>query len=131
MLCPLRVPPIALGPFPTSPPPHSCVPSFSAESELEKEQWLEAMQGAIAEALSTSEVAERIWAMAPNRFCADCGAAQPDWASINLCVVICKRCAGMKQAGCQARARQGWGVQKAGGLSGWRGWSEGSVREHH
>jgi len=118
-------------PFPTSPPPHSCVPSFSAESELEKEQWLEAMQGAIAEALSTSEVAERIWAMAPNRFCADCGAAQPDWASINLCVVICKRCAGMKRAGCQARARQGWGVQKAGGLSGWRGWSEGSVREHH
>ncbi|XP_036180974.1 arf-GAP with Rho-GAP domain, ANK repeat and PH domain-containing protein 1 isoform X2 [Myotis myotis] len=68
--------------------------SFSAETELEKEQWLEAMQGAIAEALSTSEVAERIWAVAPNRFCADCGAAQPDWASINLCVVICKRCAG-------------------------------------
>uniref|UniRef100_G3SUC3 ArfGAP with RhoGAP domain, ankyrin repeat and PH domain 1 n=1 Tax=Loxodonta africana TaxID=9785 RepID=G3SUC3_LOXAF len=68
--------------------------SFSAESELEKEQWLEAMQGAIAEALSTSEVAERIWAVAANRFCADCGAAQPDWASINLCVVICKRCAG-------------------------------------
>ncbi|XP_070346871.1 arf-GAP with Rho-GAP domain, ANK repeat and PH domain-containing protein 1 isoform X5 [Equus asinus] len=68
--------------------------SFSAESELEKEQWLEAMQGAIAEALSTSEVAERIWAVAPNRFCADCGAPQPDWASINLCVVICKRCAG-------------------------------------
>uniref|UniRef100_A0A8C3VX04 ArfGAP with RhoGAP domain, ankyrin repeat and PH domain 1 n=1 Tax=Catagonus wagneri TaxID=51154 RepID=A0A8C3VX04_9CETA len=68
--------------------------SFSAESELEKEQWLEAMQGAIAEALSTSEVAERIWAVAPNRLCADCGAAQPDWASINLCVVICKCCAG-------------------------------------
>ncbi|KAL2806719.1 arf-GAP with Rho-GAP domain, ANK repeat and PH domain-containing protein 1 isoform d [Daubentonia madagascariensis] len=68
--------------------------SFSADSELDKEQWLEAMQGAIAEALSTSEVAERIWAAAPNRFCADCGAAQPDWASINLCVVICKRCAG-------------------------------------
>ncbi|XP_026939083.1 arf-GAP with Rho-GAP domain, ANK repeat and PH domain-containing protein 1 isoform X9 [Sagmatias obliquidens] len=68
--------------------------SFLAESELEKEQWLEAMQRAIAEALSTWEVAERIWAMAPNRFCADCGAAQPDWASINLCVVICKRCAG-------------------------------------
>ncbi|XP_061057277.1 arf-GAP with Rho-GAP domain, ANK repeat and PH domain-containing protein 1 isoform X2 [Eubalaena glacialis] len=68
--------------------------SFLAESELEKEQWLEAMQRAIAEALSTWEVAERIWAVAPNRFCADCGAAQPDWASINLCVVICKRCAG-------------------------------------
>ncbi|XP_012580905.1 PREDICTED: arf-GAP with Rho-GAP domain, ANK repeat and PH domain-containing protein 1 isoform X3 [Condylura cristata] len=68
--------------------------SFSAESEPEKEQWLEAMQDAIAEALSTSEVAERIWAVAPNRLCADCGASQPDWASINLCIVICKRCAG-------------------------------------
>ncbi|XP_006885615.1 PREDICTED: arf-GAP with Rho-GAP domain, ANK repeat and PH domain-containing protein 1 isoform X2 [Elephantulus edwardii] len=68
--------------------------SFLTDSELEKEQWLEAMQGAIAEALSTSEVTERIWTVAPNRFCADCGAAQPDWASINLCVVICKRCAG-------------------------------------
>ena len=86
--------PSPLESLPTSPPSHSCVPSFSAESELEKEQWLEAMQGAIAEALSTSEVAERIWAVAPNRFCADCEAAQPDWASINLCVVICKRCAG-------------------------------------
>lgn len=53
------------------------------------------MQGAVAEALSTSEVAERVWAAAPNRFCADCGAPQPDWASINLCVVICKRCAGV------------------------------------
>ncbi|XP_021098882.1 arf-GAP with Rho-GAP domain, ANK repeat and PH domain-containing protein 1 isoform X2 [Heterocephalus glaber] len=68
--------------------------SFSADTELEKEQWLEAMQGAIAEALSTLEVAEQIWAAAPNRFCADCGTAQPDWASINLCIVICKRCAG-------------------------------------
>lgn len=77
------------------------------------------MQGAIAEALSTSEVAERIWAVAPNRFCADCGAAQPDWASINLCVVICKRCAGLPGDGelvCLV----------AGGLSGWRDWSEDS-----
>ena len=92
---PFCCPQIPLNPCPPASLPHSCVPSFSAESELEKEQWLEAMQGAIAEALSTSEVAERIWAVAPNRFCADCGAAQPDWASINLCVVICKRCAGL------------------------------------
>lgn len=95
-------------PLPTSPPSHSCVPSFSAESELEKEQWLEAMQGAIAEALSTSEVAERIWAVAPNRFCADCEAAQPDWASINLCVVICKRCAGAWARGRDAGRWASW-----------------------
>ncbi|KAM4789058.1 LOW QUALITY PROTEIN: arf-GAP with Rho-GAP domain, ANK repeat and PH domain-containing protein 1 [Cyanocitta cristata] len=68
--------------------------SFSADSEQEKEEWVEAMQQSIAEALSNSEVAERIWAVKSNRFCADCGSPKPDWASINLCVVICKRCAG-------------------------------------
>nr|XP_056714789.1 arf-GAP with Rho-GAP domain, ANK repeat and PH domain-containing protein 1 [Euleptes europaea] len=68
--------------------------SFAAESDQEKEEWVEAMQNSIAEALSNFEVAERIWAVEENRFCADCGAPKPDWASINLCVVICKRCAG-------------------------------------
>ncbi|NXW19171.1 ARAP1 protein, partial [Circaetus pectoralis] len=68
--------------------------SFSADSDQEKEEWVEAMQQSIAEALSNSEVAERIWAVESNRFCADCGSPKPDWASINLCVVICKRCAG-------------------------------------
>lgn len=72
------------------------------------------MQGAIAEALSTSEVAERIWAAAPNRFCADCGAPQPDWASINLCVVICKRCAGV----CMGIGAPGRGMA---GLASWDG----------
>ncbi|ELK30020.1 Arf-GAP with Rho-GAP domain, ANK repeat and PH domain-containing protein 1 [Myotis davidii] len=65
---------------------------FGFSAELEKEQWLEAMQGAIAETLSTSEVADHIWAVAPNR----CGASQPYWASINLCVIICKRCVGKR-----------------------------------
>ncbi|NWY36283.1 ARAP1 protein, partial [Sylvia atricapilla] len=68
--------------------------SFSADSEQEKEEWVEAMQQSITEALSNSEVAKRIWAVESNRFCADCGSPKPDWASINLCVVICKRCAG-------------------------------------
>ncbi|NWU17265.1 ARAP1 protein, partial [Cephalopterus ornatus] len=68
--------------------------SFSADSEQEKEEWVEAMQQSIIEALSSSEVAERIWAVESNRSCADCGSPKPDWASINLCVVICKRCAG-------------------------------------
>ncbi|NXQ99213.1 ARAP1 protein, partial [Sagittarius serpentarius] len=68
--------------------------SFSADSDQEKEEWVEAMQQSIAEALSNSEVAERVWAVESNRFCADCGSPKPDWASINLCVVICKRCAG-------------------------------------
>ncbi|KAM6094430.1 arf-GAP with Rho-GAP domain, ANK repeat and PH domain-containing protein 1 isoform 3-T4 [Chlamydotis macqueenii] len=68
--------------------------SFSADSDQEKEEWVEAMRQSITEALSNWEVAERVWAAESNRFCADCGSPKPDWASINLCVVICKRCAG-------------------------------------
>ncbi|KAM8910498.1 arf-GAP with Rho-GAP domain, ANK repeat and PH domain-containing protein 3 isoform 2-T2 [Spinachia spinachia] len=68
--------------------------SFTAESDREKRDWMEALQEAIAETLSDYEVAEKIWSNRSNRTCADCRAPNPDWASINLCVVICKNCAG-------------------------------------
>uniref|UniRef100_H3AXP9 ArfGAP with RhoGAP domain, ankyrin repeat and PH domain 1 n=1 Tax=Latimeria chalumnae TaxID=7897 RepID=H3AXP9_LATCH len=68
--------------------------NFLADSDCEKDEWVEAMQQSIAEALSNSEVAKLIWEEESNTLCADCGAPKPDWASINLCVVICKRCAG-------------------------------------
>uniref|UniRef100_A0AAQ6A4K3 ArfGAP with RhoGAP domain, ankyrin repeat and PH domain 3 n=1 Tax=Amphiprion ocellaris TaxID=80972 RepID=A0AAQ6A4K3_AMPOC len=68
--------------------------SFTAESEREKRDWMEALQESIAETLSDYEVAEKIWSNRSNRMCADCKALNPDWASINLCVVICKNCAG-------------------------------------
>ncbi|CAB1351870.1 unnamed protein product, partial [Coregonus sp. 'balchen'] len=66
---------------------------FTAESEREKEEWIEAVQESIAETLSDYEVAEKIWFNDSNRSCADCRAPQPEWASINLGVVICKKCA--------------------------------------
>lgn len=69
-------------------------PSFVAESEREKREWMEALQEAIAEMLYDYEVAEKIWSNKANKYCADCWAQSPDWASINLCVVICKQCAG-------------------------------------
>lgn len=65
-----------------------------AESEREKREWMEALQEAIAEMLYDYEVAEKIWSNKANKYCADCWAQSPDWASINLCVVICKQCAG-------------------------------------
>lgn len=68
--------------------------SFTAESEREKEEWIEAVQESIAETLSDYEVAEKIWFNKTNGSCADCRAPQPEWASINLGVVICKKCAG-------------------------------------
>uniref|UniRef100_A0A3Q2YZB3 ArfGAP with RhoGAP domain, ankyrin repeat and PH domain 1 n=1 Tax=Hippocampus comes TaxID=109280 RepID=A0A3Q2YZB3_HIPCM len=68
--------------------------SFIAESEQLRDHWVDAMRDAIGEALSNSEVADRIWAEPCNSSCADCSAPKPEWAAINLCVVICKRCAG-------------------------------------
>ncbi|XP_057706798.1 arf-GAP with Rho-GAP domain, ANK repeat and PH domain-containing protein 3 isoform X1 [Corythoichthys intestinalis] len=68
--------------------------SLTADSDREKRDWTEALQEAIAETLSDYEVAEKIWSNRSNRTCADCRAVNPDWASINLCVVICKNCAG-------------------------------------
>ncbi|KAG9335257.1 hypothetical protein JZ751_005436, partial [Albula glossodonta] len=67
---------------------------FVAESDQLKEEWVEAMRESIGEALSNYEVAKRIWSEESNQFCADCRAAKPEWAAINLCVVFCKRCAG-------------------------------------
>ncbi|XP_037685477.1 arf-GAP with Rho-GAP domain, ANK repeat and PH domain-containing protein 2 isoform X2 [Choloepus didactylus] len=72
--------------------------SFTAESEKEKQEWIEAVQQSIAETLSDYEVAEKIWFNESNRSCADCRAPDPDWASINLCVVICKKCAGQHRS---------------------------------
>ncbi|XP_070785719.1 arf-GAP with Rho-GAP domain, ANK repeat and PH domain-containing protein 2 [Enoplosus armatus] len=71
---------------------------FTAESEREKEEWIEAVQESIAETLSDYEVAEKIWFNEANRSCADCRAPQPEWASINLGVVICKKCAGQHRS---------------------------------
>ncbi|XP_059502842.1 arf-GAP with Rho-GAP domain, ANK repeat and PH domain-containing protein 1 isoform X2 [Stegostoma tigrinum] len=72
--------------------------SFIAETDYEKEEWVEALRESIADALSNYEVAEQIWAVESNMLCADCGAPKPEWASINLCLVVCKRCAGEHRA---------------------------------
>ncbi|XP_076016093.1 arf-GAP with Rho-GAP domain, ANK repeat and PH domain-containing protein 2 isoform X2 [Genypterus blacodes] len=71
---------------------------FTAESEREKEEWIEAVQESIAETLSDYEVAEKIWFNEANQSCADCRAPQPEWASVNLGVVICKKCAGQHRS---------------------------------
>ncbi|KAM3934788.1 arf-GAP with Rho-GAP domain, ANK repeat and PH domain-containing protein 1 isoform 2-T4 [Leptodactylus fuscus] len=68
--------------------------SFITDNEQERSEWVEAMMQSVASALSNYEVAQKIWSEESNRLCADCGAPKPDWASVNLCVVICKKCAG-------------------------------------
>uniref|UniRef100_A0A8C1WS58 Arf-GAP domain-containing protein n=1 Tax=Cyprinus carpio TaxID=7962 RepID=A0A8C1WS58_CYPCA len=39
------------------------------------------------------EVAHRLWTSPFNKVCANCGTANPEWASVNLLVVICEACA--------------------------------------
>ncbi|XP_049729872.1 arf-GAP with Rho-GAP domain, ANK repeat and PH domain-containing protein 3 isoform X5 [Elephas maximus indicus] len=77
--------------------PHRCF-SFTAESGGARQSWAAALQEAVTETLSNYEVAEKIWSNRANRHCADCGASQPDWAAVNLGVVICKQCAGQHRA---------------------------------
>uniref|UniRef100_UPI00398EF4A6 arf-GAP with Rho-GAP domain, ANK repeat and PH domain-containing protein 1 n=1 Tax=Pristiophorus japonicus TaxID=55135 RepID=UPI00398EF4A6 len=72
--------------------------SFVADTEGEKEEWVEALRESTAEALSNYEVAEQIWAVESNTSCSDCGTPKPEWAAINLCLVMCKKCAGEHRA---------------------------------
>uniref|UniRef100_A0A3Q2Q7Q8 Arf-GAP domain-containing protein n=1 Tax=Fundulus heteroclitus TaxID=8078 RepID=A0A3Q2Q7Q8_FUNHE len=39
------------------------------------------------------QVALRLWENPYNKVCGDCGAANPEWASVNLLLVICHSCA--------------------------------------
>lgn len=76
-------------------PQTGCPPlSFTAESGGARQSWAAALQEAVTETLSDYEVAEKIWSNRANLHCADCGASRPDWAAVNLGVVICKQCAG-------------------------------------
>ncbi|GFS24014.1 ARF-GAP with Rho-GAP domain, ANK repeat and PH domain-containing protein 1-like [Elysia marginata] len=64
-------------------------------SEQELQQWRLAMEIAIAEGLADDTVLTKVYENISNQYCADCGAANPHWASINLGIVVCKNCAGI------------------------------------
>ncbi|XP_036381650.1 arf-GAP with Rho-GAP domain, ANK repeat and PH domain-containing protein 1 [Megalops cyprinoides] len=72
--------------------------SFSADSSRELAVWLGCLTQVIRNALSCSEVAQRLWASPWNKVCADCGCGNPEWASVNLLVVICEACAGQHRS---------------------------------
>ena len=71
---------------------------FQVCSPREVKQWEEAIQGQILASLTRREVRpdlERLRALPGNRECADCGAVDPDWASINLGILVCIECSGI------------------------------------
>ncbi|XP_051902987.1 arf-GAP with Rho-GAP domain, ANK repeat and PH domain-containing protein 1 [Hippocampus zosterae] len=72
--------------------------SLSVDSSKDLSAWLAALSSSIGSALSCNQVAARLWKNPSNRRCADCGAADPEWAAVNLLLVICHSCAGQHRA---------------------------------
>ncbi len=64
------------------------------DSESEKQRWSEALKECVSRALSYDGLCESIWRVPSNRLCADCCSSMPEWASVNLCVLLCEKCAG-------------------------------------
>ncbi|KAK5917584.1 hypothetical protein CgunFtcFv8_002420 [Champsocephalus gunnari] len=72
--------------------------SLSVDSTKDLSLWLDILSSTIRSALSCSQVALRLWENPNNKVCSDCGAANPEWASANLLLVICQACAGQHRA---------------------------------
>ncbi|XP_036443855.1 arf-GAP with Rho-GAP domain, ANK repeat and PH domain-containing protein 1 isoform X1 [Colossoma macropomum] len=79
--------------------------NFSTDSSRDLNAWLNELNEVIRSALSCSEVALRLWASPWNKVCADCGSSNPEWASINLLVVICEACAGVHRSMGSSRSK--------------------------
>ncbi|XP_030602451.1 arf-GAP with Rho-GAP domain, ANK repeat and PH domain-containing protein 1 [Archocentrus centrarchus] len=72
--------------------------NMSVDSSKDLSTWLDSLSSTIQSALSCSQVALRLWENPYNKVCGDCSAANPEWASVNLLLVMCQRCAGHHRA---------------------------------
>ncbi|XP_041864759.1 arf-GAP with Rho-GAP domain, ANK repeat and PH domain-containing protein 1 isoform X2 [Melanotaenia boesemani] len=72
--------------------------NLSVDSSKDLSVWLDSLSSTIRNALSCSQVTLRLWENPYNKVCGDCGAASPEWASVNLLLVICQNCAGQHRA---------------------------------
>ncbi|XP_056091878.1 arf-GAP with Rho-GAP domain, ANK repeat and PH domain-containing protein 1 isoform X1 [Rhinichthys klamathensis goyatoka] len=72
--------------------------SFVVKSVSEKQKWCELLNECVSRSLSCDGVCESIWRVPSNRLCADCSSSMPEWASINLCVLLCEKCAGVHRS---------------------------------
>ncbi|XP_074528477.1 arf-GAP with Rho-GAP domain, ANK repeat and PH domain-containing protein 1 [Halichoeres trimaculatus] len=72
--------------------------NLSVDSSKDLSAWLESLSTSIRSALSCSQVAQRLWENPDNKVCGDCGSANPEWASVNLLLVICQNCAGQHRS---------------------------------
>ncbi|XP_047199620.1 arf-GAP with Rho-GAP domain, ANK repeat and PH domain-containing protein 1 isoform X1 [Hippoglossus stenolepis] len=72
--------------------------NLSVDSSKDLPFWLDSLSLSIRSALSCSQVAMRLLENPCNKVCGDCGSANPEWASVNLLLVICQACAGQHRA---------------------------------
>ncbi|KAJ0062178.1 hypothetical protein NL108_017422, partial [Boleophthalmus pectinirostris] len=71
----------------------------SVDSSKELSVWMDTLSSSISSSLGSSQVALRLWDQNPStKLCADCGAANPEWASANLLLVLCHTCAGVHRS---------------------------------
>ena len=70
---------------------------FQLCSQAEVDSWERSIQAEILHSLSEQEAVslERVRGLPGNQTCADCGAVAPDWASINLGILVCIECSGI------------------------------------
>ena len=71
---------------------------FQVCSPREVRQWEEAIQAEILASLTRCDGKpdlDRIRSLPGNKECADCGRKSPDWASLNLGILVCIDCSGI------------------------------------
>ncbi|KAI4894877.1 hypothetical protein NFI96_030305 [Prochilodus magdalenae] len=67
--------------------------SFVVDDEGERRRWCACLSEYANRTVPAVGTRERLWCEESNRLCADCGAKQTEWASVNLCVLLCEQCA--------------------------------------
>ncbi|XP_056451530.1 arf-GAP with Rho-GAP domain, ANK repeat and PH domain-containing protein 1, partial [Gadus chalcogrammus] len=72
--------------------------SFAVDSTADLSIWQSCLSASIRSAMSCSQVAQRLWENPVNKVCGDCGDANPEWASVNLLLLLCEACAGQHRA---------------------------------
>ncbi|XP_038057058.1 arf-GAP with Rho-GAP domain, ANK repeat and PH domain-containing protein 1-like isoform X2 [Patiria miniata] len=68
---------------------------MTIENPQEVKEWIEAMKEAILEGLSDHSILDKVYQNSSNTYCAECRMKDPDWASINLGICVCKNCSGL------------------------------------
>jgi hypothetical protein len=84
---------------------------FQAATDVERNEWVDSLRMSVLKGLdeekgapvnknvpTSQAILERIYANESNRTCADCTSANPVWASVNLCLMLCIDCSGVHRA---------------------------------